>query len=219
MKVRRFIPGAIALSAVLVASALPISAASAAPSAKAQLKSKPLSQVIAPASRTWNSTWDDYNVVSHAVFAVLKAKPSSDVAVLADGNTRLTAFLPTDRAFQRLVKDLTGKTYNKEQNVYKAALTLGVPTIEQVLLYHVVPGARITKSTALKANNVKLATAQGATIKVKVTRGPVILLVDKATRITNPRVLLSQTNINLGNKQLAHGINRVLLPIPLKPKA
>ena len=33
------------------------------------------------------------------------------VAVLADGNTRLTAFLPTDRAFQRLVKDLTGKKF------------------------------------------------------------------------------------------------------------
>ena len=34
-------------------------------------------------------------------------------------------------------------------NVYKAVLKLGVPTVEQVLLYHVVPGARITAARAL----------------------------------------------------------------------
>ena len=31
--------------------------------------------------------------------AVLKAKPDSDVKVLTDGDTALTAFLPNDRAF------------------------------------------------------------------------------------------------------------------------
>ena len=75
---------------------------------------------------------------------VLDAKPASPVAVLADGSTRLTAFLPTDRAFRRLVRDLTGTAPDTERAVFTAAATLGVDTIEQVLLYHVVPGQTLT---------------------------------------------------------------------------
>ena len=75
---------------------------------------------------------------------VLAAKPTSPVAVLADGSTRLTAFLPTDRAFRRLVRDLTGTAPATERAVFAATATLGVDTIEQVLLYHVVPGQTLT---------------------------------------------------------------------------
>jgi len=171
---------------------------------------------VAPYAKSWNKNWNDYNIVTHAVFAVLKAKPSSKVGVLADGDVALTAFLPNDRAFQILVKQLTGKTLLRERDVFRAVAKLGIPTVEAVLLYHVVPGATITSAQALKANGANLKTALGKTIHVAVYPGPVISLWDKAHNLRNPRVILSQVDINKGNKQIAHGIDRVLLPIPVK---
>src|ERR1700709_2399415 len=41
----------------------------------------------------------DFDVLTAAVLAVLKAKPNSPVKVLADGSVALTAFVPTDGAF------------------------------------------------------------------------------------------------------------------------
>jgi len=96
---------------------------------------------------------------------------------------------------------------------------LGVPTIEAVLLYHVAPGATITSAQALKANGAHLKTAQGGTFRVKVYAGPTIELVDADKYMTNAKVVLSQVDINKGNKQIAHGIDRVMLPLPLKPVA
>jgi len=193
------------------------SAVSPATASAAALGSKPLASVLAPYAGSFNRNWHDYNIVTHAVFAVLKAKPSSAVGVLAKGNVALTAFIPNDRAFQILVKQITGKTVRTESGVFAAVATLGIPTIEKVLLYHVVPGATITAAQALRSNGANLRTALGATIHVAVYRGPVISLWDKDPYLRNPRVILSQTNINVGNKQIAHGINRVLLPLPIKP--
>ena len=61
--------------------------------------------------------------------------------------------------------------------------------------------------------------AQGGKIRVKVTSAPSIELVDLDKYLTNPKVVLSRVDINKGNEQIAHGIDRVLLPLPLKPKA
>jgi hypothetical protein len=181
------------------------------------LGSTPLSTVLAPYASSYNTNWNDYNIVTHAVFAVLKVKPSSPVGVLAKGKVALTAFIPNDRAFQILVKQLTGKTVRTEAGVFAAVATLGIPTIEKVLLYHVVPGATIPAAQALKANGANLKTALGTRIHVAVYPGPVISLWDKDHYLRNPRVILSQTNINVGNKQIAHGIDRVLLPLNIKP--
>ena len=72
--------------------------------------------------------------------------------MLADGNTALTAFMPTDRAFQRLVRSLTGSTPRTEKKTFAAVAGLGIDTVETVLLYHVVPGATVTYKQALKAD-------------------------------------------------------------------
>jgi uncharacterized surface protein with fasciclin (FAS1) repeats len=224
MNVRRTLVSA-AAGAALVAAALtgvPVAQASAAvpttvaPTA-ATLGTRPLAAVLTPYATRWDTSWNDYNIVTHAVFAVLKAKPKSAVGVLAKGNVALTAFVPNDRAFQILVKQLTGKTYTTESRVFTAVARLGLPTIEKVLLYHVVPGATITAAMALKSNGANLRTALGVKIHVAVYRGPVISLWDKDHYLRNPRVILSQTNINVGNKQIAHGIDRVLLPLNIKP--
>ena len=49
--------------------------------------------------------------------------------------------------------------------------------------------------------------------------GPEISLWDKDRNSRNARVILSQVDINKFNKQVAHGIDRVLRPIDLPPVA
>lgn len=157
---------------------------------------------------------DDFDILDHAVTAVLTAKPSSPVAVLADGNVALTAFLPTDQAFRRLASDLTGHWYRSESKVFSVvAGKLGIDTIEKVLLYHVVPGATVTYRQARAANGATLTTAlSGSTVRVKVVRCRVTL-VDADPNDANPVVV--RPNLNQGNLQIAHGINRVLRPVDL----
>ena len=89
---------------------------------------------------------------------------------------------------------------------------MGSRRSRRFLLYHVVPGKTITAKDALKADGAKLTTAQGGKITVKVRRGS-ISLVDADKNSRNPRV--NVPNINKGNKQIAHGIDRVLRPLDL----
>jgi uncharacterized surface protein with fasciclin (FAS1) repeats len=159
---------------------------------------------------------NDFDILTAAVKAVLAAKPKSAVGVLANGKVRLTAFIPTDNAFRSLVSDLTGKSPSSEQDVFKAAASLGIPTVEKVLLYHVVPGATITAKQASRSNGVWLKTAAGASIKVRVVHGR-IYLQDKDPNARNPRVVAA--DVNKGNRQIAHAINRVLRPVDLPPVA
>ena len=92
-----------------------------------------------------------------------------------------------------------------------AALTLGAATLEKVILYHVVVGDPILSPAALEANGAVLNTAAGQTFRVKV-EGTKITLIDKSKKHKNAVVLLSKVDINKGNKQVAHGINQVMLP-------
>ena len=155
----------------------------------------------------------DFDVLTKAIEAVLAAKPDSAVKVLADGNTALTAFAPTDRAFKNLASVLTNRTIKTEAGAFKAVAGLGIDTVETVLLYHVVPGETIMSGDDLKANGARLKTAvPGKVIRVKVTSAPAIILGDYNTALANPRVNLDQVDINKGNKQVAHGINAVLMP-------
>jgi uncharacterized surface protein with fasciclin (FAS1) repeats len=172
---------------------------------------KPLSEVLVD-SNQFDKNGRDYDIVTEAVLAVLKEKPTSAVSVLTDGKVRVTAFVPQDRAFFPLVKALTGTRPASEQAAFAAVASLGIDTVETVLLYHVVPNATIPAKKALRSNNAKLETAQGGTFTVKVKKGS-IRLKDNDPDLRDPRVV--QTNINKGNKQIAHGIDRVLLPIDL----
>ena len=179
------------------------------------LGTRSLATVLVKDGSGFDRNWNDFDIADNAVAAVLAAKPGSPVAVLADGKVPLTAFLPTDRAFRQLAHELTGKRYRTEKAVFTdLATTLGVDTIENVLLYHVVPGATITYQQALRSNGAVLQTAlPGATLKVKVTRHHRVYLVDADTNDRNPRIV--RININKGNVQIAHGIDRVLRPVDL----
>lgn len=165
------------------------------------------------ADRGFDRNWHDYDILEKAVLTVLKAKPSSPVSVLAKGNQRVTAFLPTDAAFRALVKDLTGTQRKTERGTFRALARIAdVDTVESVLLYHVIVGKTLGAKKIVKRDGKAIKTALGATITVKV-KGKKVILVDQDRNDRNPRVVV--VNINQGNKQIAHGIDRVLRPIDL----
>lgn len=209
MRLRRIAAtgAAVLLSGTLAAAAI----APAAQSATSGTRS--LAKVLAKDGGGFDHNWSDYDIVDNAVQAVLKAKPTSAVGVLADGKTRLTAFLPTDRAFRILVEDLTGKKPKSERATFNAVASLGIPTVETVLLYHVDPDTRINYRQALKSDGARLTMASGGTVKVDVRKGNRIKLIDADRNDDNPRIV--KRNINKGNRQIAHGINRVLRPVNL----
>jgi uncharacterized surface protein with fasciclin (FAS1) repeats len=185
-----------------------------APAASAADGTTSLATVLNVGKAKFDTNDKDFDILTKAIEAVLANKPNSAVKVLADGNTALTAFIPTDRAFKNLASTLTNKTVSTEAGAFKIVAGLGIDTVESVLLYHVVPGATILSGDALKANGAKLKTAlNGKVIRVRVTGAPAIILGDYAPKLANPRVNLGQVDINKGNKQVAHGINAVLMPI------
>lgn len=198
---------ALGAAAVLGATAL-----AAAPAANAADGDTSIASVLKVGQAKFDRDFSDFDIVTKAAEAVLAAKPDSAVKVLADGSVALTVFAPTDQAFINLASALSGTKVKTEAGAFKAVAGLGIDTVEQVLLYHVVPGATILSQDALKANGAKLKTAEGKNLGVRVTSAPAIILIDRAPKLANPRVILDAVDINKGNKQVAHGINGVLLP-------
>ena len=194
-------------SAVL---AVPATAHAAAPGKTS------LAQVLAADGNRFDRNHHDFDIVDRAVRTVLKAKPNSPVGLLAKGNKRATAFIPTDRAFMRLVRSLTGNTPRSEKRTFRAVASVAdVDTLETILLYHVVPGMTITSAQAAKADGAALTTAQGGKVRVNVRPSGRIFLRDNDRNARNPEVRPGLLDINKGNKQIAHGINRVLRPLDL----
>ncbi len=197
-----------ATTAVAATTALGVGLAVAPAAAKQG--TAPLAGVLVDKNQ-FDSNGRDYDIVTEAVLAVLASKPQSPVSALTDGKVRLTAFVPQDRAFINLVTAVTGSKPASEQAAFETiAGAFSIDVIEQILEYHVVPGATITAKKAVKANGAKLKTAEGKTLKVIVKKGKVFLK-DKTAVTKNARVV--QVDINKGNRQIAHGINQVLLPI------
>jgi uncharacterized surface protein with fasciclin (FAS1) repeats len=197
--------------AASLAAAAPASAQTPASSMPTGTRS--LATVLARDGSGFDHNWRDFDIVDNAVAAVLAAKPDSPVAVLADGSVPLTAFLPTDDAFRRLARDLTHKHYGSERAVFADVASLGIDTVEAVLLYHVVPGATVTYRQALKADGARLTTASGGTLTVRVKDRCWVTLVDADPDDANAQVV--RRDINKGNLQVAHGIDRVLRPVDL----
>lgn len=210
---------------IATATALMLAAGTAAPAAAghkgpSNTGTKSLAAVLTSDGNKFDRNWKDYDIVTEAALAVLAAKPGSAVSVLTDGSVPLTAFVPSDRAFRRLVTSLTGTVPRSEKATFTAVAGLGIDTVETVLLYHVVPGATIPAKVALRSDGAMLATAQGGKVTVDVVgswHGRQIRLVDADRNARNPRVV--KTDINKGNRQIAHGIDRVLRPLDLPPLA
>ena len=205
---------------VAVSSALALAAtgalAAAGPSSAAQ-GNRSLAKVLTSDGNQFDRKGGDYDIVTEAVLAVLKDDPNSAVGLLTKGGQRATAFIPNDQAFRYLVYDLTGKWVAKERKVFSAVAGLGLPTVETVLLYHVVPGATVSAKKALASDGADLTTAQGGKITVDVLNPNTgkIRLQDQDPDDVDPFTKPGQLNINKGNKQIAHGIEFVLRPADL----
>jgi uncharacterized surface protein with fasciclin (FAS1) repeats len=186
--------------------------AQAAEGAQHQAGSRSLAAVLA-ADHGYDRNGRDFDILEKAVKAVLAAKPDSPVAVLAQGRTRLTAFLPTDAAFRRLVRDLTGQSPRTEKGTFRViARLVDIDTLEAVLLYHVVPGLTLRSGQVAKLVGTPLTTAGGGQVTMRLRDGRVVL-VDQDPDDRNPKVVA--VDINRGNRQIAHAIDRVLRPVDL----
>jgi uncharacterized surface protein with fasciclin (FAS1) repeats len=206
-------------TAIATASAIALSAGALAPAATAADGTKSLAAVLtSDGGRQFDRNHKDFDILTEAVLAVLAAKPDSPVKVLTDGSTALTAFVPNDKAFMHLVHSLTGTMPRSERKTFAAVAGLGIDTVETVLLYHVVPGATIDSKTALGADGAHLTTAQGGAFRVNVVKShgtKRIRLQDQDRNARNPRVI--GVDVNKGNMQIAHVIDRVLRPLDLPP--
>jgi uncharacterized surface protein with fasciclin (FAS1) repeats len=164
-----------------------------------------------------DSKWDDANGFDHQSWdfdivtqAVLAFPDLTAAASAADSN--LTVFLPNDQAFRRLVKSLTGTWMRSEQDVFNAVVGLGLDTVKTVLTYHILAGAQIDFATALQSDGAVLTMLSGQTLEVDVRRHWKVVLKDNDPDFRDPRVIWPDIRATNG---IAHGIDRVLLPVNL----
>jgi hypothetical protein len=201
------------VAAVAVAAGVLVAPLAVATPAQAEPGTKSLASILLKDTTEGVPNFDkngqDFDILTAAVLAVLDADPESPVSLLTDGEVRLTAFIPVDAGFVRTAKALGVEAKNEKGLVNKLVDAFGVEGIEEILLYHVVPGAKINAKAAAQADGARLTMANDQTVKVNVTRDG-IFLKDKNSEVANPKVIV--TDINKGNEQIAHAINRVLLP-------
>ncbi|WP_299053228.1 fasciclin domain-containing protein [uncultured Nocardioides sp.] len=196
------------LTATAAAAALVSAGVATAAPASAETGNRSLAKVLA-ADSGFDSNAKDFDALEKAVLFVLDKNPESPVGLLTRGKQRATAFLPTDLAFSRLVTSLTGEKPANERQAWQTARSLGAETIEEILLYHVVPGKTLTSDKVLAARGTRVDVANGDSVRVVVRKGRVFLG-DRDQEATNPEVTV--LDINRGNKQVGHAVNRVLRP-------
>ena len=203
------------ITAVLVTAAL-TAGALAAPAAAATAErpgTRSLARVLATDGNEFDEEWGDFDILDRAIHDVLDANPDSDVAIVRQGRKRLTAFLPTDRAFRRLVAEFQDPP-DTEEEVYAALAAFGTELIESVLLYHLVPEETLNYRQLKRMDGERLLTAQGQRVRIRVDRNRVIL-VDKDPDLRNPRIVRALRNINAGNRQIGHGLDGALLHVDI----
>ena len=191
---------AIALAAALLLG-LSASVASAEPRG---WPSKPAGSIVDVAVKASSANGPDANPYDFDL--LIAAVTATGLApVLDDESQRFTVFAPNDRAFARLVADLSGSRPASEQATLDAVLaTFSADQIKNVLLYHVVAGRKLGPLQVLLAGSLTM--ANGGTVK---PRG--LTLRDETPALRDPRLLLYGLNLQATNGVI-HTIDRVLVP-------
>jgi hypothetical protein len=164
-----------------------------------------------------------FNIIGNVVLALAGSGDLTEADVAALGSAEITAFLPTDVAFRRLAAGIEGVNWweIRESEVIPILVgALGLPTIAEVVKYHIYAGGKVDYRTALSLDSNRR-NGTDATItmynggELDIDRRFRFLQLDDAGTAgfgtNNPFVLLPLRNIDGGNA-LVHGINKVLLP-------
>lgn len=166
---------------------------------------------VGPGGAAFDADRTDHDVLLAALDAAGLA------GALADPDSDLTLFAPTDAAFIRLARDLGGSPADEAeafQTIVDALTTLGggdpVPLLTDVLLYHVAPGAQ-TVAGLEDAGSVQ--TLAGTGIEVFDTRFGTFLG-DQDPSAVNPRIIGFRAD-ELAENGIIQAIDRVLLPADL----
>jgi uncharacterized surface protein with fasciclin (FAS1) repeats len=158
--------------------------------------------VAASGGGTPDSNPYDYDLLVQAVIATGLAP------VLSDTTRDFTVFAPNDKAFLRLVTDLTGVAPASEAEALVTITTaLSLDQISNVLLYHVVPDRSLGVVRVLISKSLTM--ANGGVVE---PRG--IKLRDENTDLRDPRLVRNAINITASNGVI-HTIDRVLIPASL----
>jgi uncharacterized surface protein with fasciclin (FAS1) repeats len=161
----------------------------------------------------------DFDIVTKAVLVT-----GADGVLASLDN--FTLFAPNDRAFEQtaLRLGLLPKGYKvgakvNETVVFNAVAGLGIPTVTNILLYHVVPGKPVLGADAVKLPifGTKLTTALpgqklGVTNLTRIFRTPTLILTDNDGRLVNDFVVKSKIDVVKTPNVVVHGISDVLLP-------
>ncbi|CAB4960992.1 MAG: fasciclin domain-containing protein [Actinobacteria bacterium] len=213
-------------SAALVASA--VVPASAAPIDRTAMGTRSLAAVLNVANPAFDNNWGDFDILTRAIATVLTEKPNSPVKKLVNGRNALTCFAPTDLAFKHFHQGATGQNIRREGNVfnglvqYAGTLAAGlgggytaVDVVERVLLSHCTAGT-INSHAAIAAAHARATLTMFSTsnVQLRMVHGQ-IALYDGGQKFRNPRVIVA--DINIGNKQIAHAINRVIVSFDIDP--
>lgn len=141
----------------------------------------------------------DYDLLVQAVLA------TGLDSTLADPSGTFTVFAPNDRAFLRLVGDLTGTAPASEAAALTTLTTaFSTEQITDILLYHVVAGKKLGPVKVITSKSLTM--ANGGIVR---PRG--IFLRDETPTLRDPALVLWRVNIKAGNG-LIHTIDRVLVP-------
>ena len=197
-------------AAVLAACAFTVPAAASAAAPQKTIADVLLADKAGDDAKGFDRNWYDYDIVTQAVLLFPDL-----VGAAANPEASLTGFIPNDRAFQVLVRDLTGTWPRTESATFDAVASLGADTVKTVLTYHLV-GAKISARDALAANGAQLDTLQGGKIGVRVPFRwfPLVVLRDQDPNDRNPYVVQLNVGGQLGNGY-RHGISAVLRPADL----
>jgi hypothetical protein len=213
MRVRTLIAGAIA--GVVLAGGVATTS-----SVSAQAAQPTLAQILASQGPIGDRNWYDFDIINGVVGEILKANPSSPLALAADPNSpKLTVFLPNDRAFQVLAADLLGWKYlfaNEAQVAGALLKAIPIATLETVVRYHVHVGYIDAKTALSVPRGTKVPMLAGGSITVTPLRllGTAVLG-DNDRNDIDPLLVKSRLDIKASNG-IAHGISFVLRPIDLK---
>lgn len=155
--------------------------------------------VAASGGGTPDANGADYDLLVQAVIA------TGLDDTLGDPEGTFTVFAPNDRAFIRLVTDLTGTAPASESAALTAITsTFTTDEISDILLYHVVAGKKLSPIKVVLSRSLEM--ANGGVVK---PRG--IVLKDETSSLKNPKLVLRGLNIPASNGVI-HTIDRVLVP-------